>query len=210
MATKPKPAALPDGVIHLPGWLDRTGQEQLVEAIRERVVQAPLFVPAMPRTGKEMSVRMTNFGPLGWVTDKARGYRYQATHPVTGHPWPDIPNVLLNLWRELAPGALEPEACLVNFYNDAAKMGMHQDRDEEMFDAPVVSLSLGDTALFRVGGISRGGKTQSFRLESGDAMALAGPARMAFHGIDRLYPGTSDLLRDGGRLNLTLRRVTAG
>ena len=209
MATKPEPAVLPDGVVHRPGWLDRVGQERLVDAIRERVAQAPLFVPAMPRTGKEMSVRMTNFGPLGWVTDKAHGYRYQATHPVTGAPWPDIPDVLRDLWHELAPGALEPEACLVNYYSEGAKMGMHQDRDEQMFDAPVVSLSLGETALFRVGGVTKGGKTQSFRLESGDAMALAGPARMAFHSIDRLYPGTSDLLRDGGRLNLTLRRVTA-
>ncbi len=208
MATKPERVDLPDGVSHLPGWLDRTGQERLLDAIRERVAQAPLFVPAMPRTGKEMSVRMTNFGSLGWVTDKERGYRYQSTHPVTGAPWPDIPDVLLSLWRELAPDAPEPEACLVNFYDATAKMGMHQDRDEETFDAPVVSLSLGDTALFRVGGVKRGGKTQSFRLESGDAMALAGPARMAFHGIDRLYPGTSDLLKDGGRLNLTLRRVT--
>ncbi len=208
MATKPEPAALPDGVIHHPGWLDRAGQESLLAAIRDRVAQAPLFVPAMPRTGKEMSVRMTNFGPLGWVTDKERGYRYQPTHPVTGEPWPDIPDGLLDLWRAFAPGAPEPEACLVNFYDATAKMGMHQDRDEQTFDAPVVSLSLGDTALFRVGGVSRGGKTHSFRLQSGDAMALSGPARMAFHGIDRLYPGTSDLLRDGGRLNLTLRRVT--
>jgi alkylated DNA repair protein (DNA oxidative demethylase) len=169
--------------------------------------EAPLFAPRMPKTGKPFSVRMTNCGPLGWVSDE-RGYRYQGVHPETGAPWPAMPKALLDAWAELAPGAPEPEACLVNVYDITAKMGLHQDRDEADFDAPIVSLSLGDAALFRVGGVKRADPTRSFRLQSGDAMTLAGPARLAFHGVDRILAGSSTLLPKGGRVNLTLRRVS--
>jgi alkylated DNA repair protein (DNA oxidative demethylase) len=154
-----------------------------------------------------MSVRMTNCGPLGWVTDE-RGYRYQATHPETGEPWPPMPDVLLDAWKELAAYPHAPEACLINFYGPEAKMGLHQDRDERDFDAPVVSLSLGDTCLFRLGGTRRSDPTRSVRLTSGDAAVLGGPARLAFHGVDRILPATSMLLPEGGRINLTMRRVT--
>lgn len=199
---------LPEGVLHWPSYFDRQSQQLLLELIRSGVAQAPLFTPQMPKTGKPMSVRMTNFGNLGWVTDKENGYRYQSTHPVTGESWPEIPVILLRLWADKAQYPHPPEACLVNYYTQASKMGMHQDRDEDDFDAPVLSVSLGDDCLFRVGGTERGGKTQSFRLCSGDVMMLSGPARLRFHGVDRLYPGTSTLLKDGGRINLTLRRVT--
>ena len=199
---------LPKGVRHMPGFLSREVQESLVESIREVVKAAPLYTPAMPKTGKEMSVRMTNCGSLGWVTDKERGYRYQPEHPVTGGPWPPIPDALLALWREVSGYPHPPEACLVNFYTDAAKMGLHQDRDEREFSAPVVSVSLGDACLFRVGGTKRDDRTVSFRLESGDVVVLGGEGRLAFHGVDRIYPMTSALLKNGGRINLTLRRVT--
>jgi DNA oxidative demethylase len=200
--------ALPNGVRHIPDHLDRAAQEALVEDIRKVVQAAPLYVPTMPRTGKEMSVRMTNCGSLGWVTDRDRGYRYQPTHPVTGEPWPPIPDALLDLWREVAGYPHLPEACLINFYAETAKMGQHQDRDELDFAAPVVSVSLGDDCLFRVGQTSRDGPTESFRLRSGDLVVLGGESRLAFHGVDRIYPGTSTLLKNGGRINLTLRRVT--
>ena len=199
---------LPDGVRHVPAFLGAEEQRALLDDIRAIVAQAPLFVPAMPRTGKEMSVRMTNCGALGWVTDKARGYRYQDTHPVTGHPWPPIPDRLLTLWDSVSGYPHPPEACLVNFYDAGAKMGLHQDRDEQEFGAPVVSLSLGDACLFRVGGLRRQDKTVSFRLESGDLIVLGGEGRLAFHGVDRIYADTSPLLKNGGRINLTLRRVT--
>ena len=192
---------LPKGVRHMPGYLARPAQEALVEEIRRVVQAAPLYVPAMPRTGKEMSVRMTNCGALGWVTDKERGYRYQSTHPVTGEPWPPIPEALLQLWREVSAYSHPPEACLVNFYAADAKMGLHQDRDEKDFAAPVVSVSLGDDCLFRIG-------QTTFRLKSGDVVVLGGEGRLAFHGVDRIYPATSALLKNGGRINLTLRRVT--
>lgn len=200
--------ALPQGVRHIPDFLDREKQEALVESIRTVVAEAPLFVPAMPRTGKPMSVRMTNCGSLGWVTDKERGYRYQPDHPVTGKPWPAMPDVLLDIWRTVSGTSKEPEACLVNFYADDARMGLHQDRDEKDLETPVVSISLGDSCLFRVGGTERSGGTLSFKLASGDVVVLGGEGRLAFHGVDKIYPNTSTLLKNGGRINLTLRRVT--
>ncbi|MFN3720247.1 MAG: alpha-ketoglutarate-dependent dioxygenase AlkB [Rhizobium rhizophilum] len=195
------------GLRYLPGRLSRAEQEELVEIIRGVVAEAPLYVPVMPGSGRPMSVRMTNCGPLGWVTDKERGYRYQPSHPLTGKPWPDIPDVLLDLWRELSGHPKDPEACLVNFYTDDAKMGLHQDRDETDLLAPVLSISLGNTCLFRVGGPSRTDRTKSLKLESGDLFILGGEGRLCFHGVDRIYPGTSTLLKSGGRINLTLRRV---
>jgi alkylated DNA repair protein (DNA oxidative demethylase) len=155
-----------------------------------------------------MSVRMTNCGSLGWVTDREHGYRYQPTHPVTGKPWPPIPRRLLDLWHEVSGYAEPPEACLVNFYTEESKLGLHQDRDEMDFAAPVVSVSLGDSCLFRVGENVREGRTTSFKLKSGDVVILGGEGRLAFHGVDRIYPATSALLKNGGRINLTLRRVT--
>ncbi|TWG50128.1 alkylated DNA repair protein (DNA oxidative demethylase) [Aminobacter sp. J44] len=198
---------LPRGVRHIPGYLDRPQQEKLLEEIRAVVKAAPLYVPTMPRTGKPMSVRMTNCGALGWVTDKEGGYRYQPHHPVTGAPWPPIPAMLLDIWREIAQYPHEPEACLVNFYEPNARMGLHQDRDEQDLAAPVLSVSLGDDCLFRVGETTRSGRTVSFRLRSGDIVVLGGEGRLAFHGVDRIYPATSTLLKNGGRINLTLRRV---
>ncbi|GAB5462679.1 alpha-ketoglutarate-dependent dioxygenase AlkB family protein [Hoeflea alexandrii] len=198
---------LPKGVRHIPGHLDRDEQQSLLEDIRAVVGQAPLYRPEMPRSGKPFSVRMTNCGDLGWVADKA-SYRYQDRHPVTGAPWPPIPERLLKLWDDLTGYPGPPQACLVNFYHTSARMGLHQDRDESDFSAPVLSISLGDACLFRIGGTERRQPTRSFRLESGDVVILGGESRLAFHGVDRIYPTTSTLLKDGGRINLTLRRVT--
>ena len=200
--------SLPQGVHHWPSYLDVQQQQELLELVRSGVREAPLYTPRMPRTGKPMSVRMTNFGTLGWMTDKENGYRYQPRHPETGMPWPPIPALLMSLWKELAGYPDPPEACLVNFYADDAKMGMHQDRDEENFEAPVLSISLGNACLFRIGGPQRGGNTQSLRLCSGDVIMLSGASRLNFHGVDKIYPDTSHLLNNGGRINLTLRRVS--
>lgn len=190
-----------------PTYLSRERQEALLASLRDALAQAPLFTPTMPRTGKPFSVRMSNLGPLGWVSD-VDGYRYQPTHPLTGAPWPAIPEVLLSAWDELGGYPYPPEACLVNWYAPGARMGLHQDRDEADFGAPVVSLSLGDTAVFRIGGVNRRDPTRSLRLSSGDALVLSDESRLAFHGVDRVLPGTSTLLVQGGRLNLTLRRAT--
>jgi alkylated DNA repair protein (DNA oxidative demethylase) len=161
----------------------------------------------MPKSGQPFSVRMTNCGPLGWVSDEA-GYRYQPNHPVTGAPWPAMPALVRKAWEDLAGYPHPPEACLINVYAPTAHMGLHQDRDEHDFAAPVVSLSLGQTCLFRIGGTARGDPTRSFRLSSGDALVLADEARLAFHGVDRIICDTSTLLPDGSRINLTLRRVS--
>ncbi|APO65720.1 DNA oxidative demethylase [Rhizobium gallicum] len=198
---------LSTGVRHFPEYLDRARQEAFVEMIRGIVAEAPLFVPVMPSTGKPMSVRMSNCGPLGWVTDKERGYRYQSTHPVTGRPWPAMPDVLLDVWNDVSECEKPPQACLINFYSDDARMGLHQDRDEQDLKAPVVSISLGNSCLFRIGGLSRTDRTQSVKLASGDTVVLGGEGRLCFHGVDRIYPATSTLLKNGGRINLTLRRV---
>jgi alkylated DNA repair protein (DNA oxidative demethylase) len=161
----------------------------------------------MPGSGKPLSVAMSNCGPLGWVTDEA-GYRYQPLHPHTGQPWPPMPDIVLAAWKTLAHYPHPPESCLINYYGPSAKLGLHQDRDERDFAAPVVSLSLGDTCLFRIGGLKRSDPTRTVRLASGDALVLGGEARLVFHGVDRIVPGTSTLLPEGGRINLTLRRVT--
>lgn len=205
--SRPEPVILAPGLVQYPGYLDGDGQAALLAAVRAVLAAAPPFTPRMPRTGKPFSVRMTNAGPLGWVSDE-RGYRYQPGHPETGKPWPPIAASAGRAWDELDAYAHPPEACLVNLYPPGARMGLHQDRDEKDFSAPVLSLSLGDTALFRFGGTERGGPTRSVRLRSGDALVLGGPARLAFHGVDRLLSGSSVLLPEGGRINLTLRRVT--
>lgn len=199
--------ALQPGCLHYPGYFDTTAQQELVATLRAVVAQAPLFTPRMPRTGKPFSVKMSNCGDLGWVSDET-GYRYQAMHPVTGKPWPAIPARLLALWDQLAGYRQPPQACLINLYASGARMGLHQDRDEMDLEAPVLSVSLGDTGIFRIGGETRGGATHSCKLQSGDVLIFGGPSRLAFHGIDRILSGTSRLLAEGGRLNLTLRRVT--
>ena len=183
-------------------------QKKLLEEVLARLERAPLYRPVMPSTGKPFSVEESNFGRLGWVSDKS-GYRYQPAHPVTGAPWPDIPRPLLDLWNQINSGRA-PECCLVNVYRAGAKMGLHQDRDEKDTGAAVIGVSLGDEALFRIGGTSRGGRTLSVTLASGDVIAFGGPARLAYHGIDRIKPDTSRLLPGGGRLSLTLRRVSGG
>jgi len=182
-------------------------QKALLDDVLARLEDAPLYKPVMPRTGKPFSVEESNFGSLGWVSDRS-GYRYQATHPGTGRPWPAIPDALLALWAAInAPPA--PECCLINLYREGAKMGLHQDLDERDASTAVIGVSLGDEALFRIGAPTRGGKTQSLTLASGDVIAFGGPARLAFHGIDRIRPRTSRLVPGGGRLSLTLRRVAA-
>jgi len=188
-----------------PGWLVPTEQAALVEELRAVVAAAPLFSPMTPY-GRPMSVRMTSAGRFGWVSDK-RGYRYSETHPAGG-VWPPIPESVLQIWRAVSGSDRNPECCLVNFYAEGARMGLHQDRDEADFAQPVVSISLGDDGLFRIGNETRGGATQSLWLRSGDVLVMGGPARLLYHGIDRIAPGTSTLLPQGGRINLTLRVVT--
>ncbi len=195
----------PAGFLHLPGRLDGPSQKALADKVLEATETAPFYRPITPG-GRPMSVLMTNFGPLGWMTDAA-GYRYLPEHPVTGAPWPPIPALLLELWSLLADPVTPPDACLVNLYRGDARMGLHQDRDEADFDYPVLSVSLGDTATFRLGGSSRSGPITSLKLISGDVCVMGGEARLAYHGVHRIVAGSSGLIPGGGRVNLTLRRA---
>ena len=201
---RPKAQEIRD-FLHYPGWLSGSEQRALVADLRAVVAQAPLFSPMTPH-GRPVSVRMTSAGRFGWVSDR-RGYRYSETHPA-GMPWPAIPETILAIWRAVSGTDRDPECCLINFYGEGARMGLHQDRDEADFTQPVVSISLGDDGLFRIGNETRGGATQSLWLRSGDVLVMGGAARLRHHGIDRIAPGTSLLLPQGGRLNLTLRVVT--
>lgn len=196
-----------DGFRLYPAALHAAAQCALVEELTAALAQAPPYRPVTP-SGKAMSVRMTNLGPWGWITD-AGGYRYEAVHPLTGRPWPPILPTLLDLWDRLAEAPGPPDACLVNLYDAEARMGLHQDKDEEDFAFPVLSVSLGDTAVFRLGGVRRGDPTRTLRLASGDVCVLGGPARLFHHGVDRVLAGSSRLIEGGGRINLTLRRAKA-
>ncbi len=185
-------------------FLSQEAQEGIVHALRGVQSAAPLFSPMTPY-GKPMSVRMTSAGKYGWISDK-NGYRYALQHP-NGTVWPDIPDPVMNIWQRLVDPHKRPECCLINYYQEGARMGMHQDRDEADFDWPVLSVSLGDEGLFRIGNSTRGGKTDSIWLRSGDVVVMGGAARLCYHGIDRIRFGSSTLLQHGGRLNLTLRVV---
>jgi len=189
----------------LPGRLSPDQQQALLDEVLAKAQEAP-FVHQVTPGGKPMSVAMTSFGALGWTTD-AKGYRYEPAHPATGRFWPAIPTILTELWAELADPHVPPDACLINFYNADAKMGLHQDKDEADFRFPVLSVSLGDTAVFRLGGAKRSDPTASMKLASGDVCLLAGASRLFHHGVDRILPGSSRLIPGGGRINLTLRRA---
>lgn len=207
------------GCRYLRGRLDEPSQLALLAAAEERLAEAPLHRPMAP-WGKPLSVSMSNAGALGWVTD-AKGYRYQATHPETGRPWPAIPEVLLEIWAAEAGASRAPDCCLINHYRPGAKLGLHRDDTEAEWDHPVLSVSLGDAATFRIGGLKRSDPTASMTLESGDVFLLSGEGRLAYHGVDRVKRRAPNILdgrplfdagdgKGGGRLSFTLRVAGPG
>jgi alkylated DNA repair protein (DNA oxidative demethylase) len=201
---RPEPTLRLGGFEIHAGLLNGPEQAALVDELRGVVAAAPLITPVTPG-GRPMSVRMTAAGRVGWITDRA-GYRYAPTHP-SGQPWPPIPARVLAVWERVTGLTRRPDCCLVNFYGEGARMGLHQDRDEGDFSFPVLSISLGDEALFRMGGVERAQPTRSVWLRSGDVVLMGGEARLAWHGIDRVRHGSPALLPNGGRINLTLRVV---
>lgn len=194
------------GVPVLRGFYTFEEQTRLIDALREVAKAAPPYRLMTPR-GTYMSVRMTAAGRYSWYSDR-KGYRYIEAHPETGAKFPPIPELILRAWRHFETRE-QPDCCLINHYAEATRMGLHRDEDETDFSFPVVSISLGDPALFRIALGEGKSPTKSFWLESGDVMALCRDKRLAYHGIDRIKFGQTTLLAQGGRANLTLRRVAA-
>jgi alkylated DNA repair protein (DNA oxidative demethylase) len=202
----------PPGFHYLPDDLDFSMQLLVLADLKELLDEAPLFQQTMPKTGALLSVRMSNAGDYGWVTDREGGYRYQATHPITGKAWPRIPQRLLDIWTDRTGEKQLPNLCLINYYDKDARLGLHQDRGDSSLEAPVVSVSLGDNATFVVGGLSRKDSVQRLQLRSGDTVWFGGPSRLIFHGVEGIEPASSNILEraglaDTGRFNLTLRRI---
>lgn len=200
------------GFHHLPGFLSADEQQALLGIAREVVRAAPLLRPRMVIAGQVLPFKLTltNAGPWGWWADEA-GFRYVDAHPVTGRPWPPIPQLLLRLAERALDACGLPimgvENCLLNHYAAGESLGQHQDNTEQDLDAPIVSLSIGADALFLLGGPQRSDPPREYVLRSGDLVIQSGPARRAFHGIKKLYPTMGNTLKDGGRLNFTLRKV---
>lgn len=173
----------------------------------ERITAGAPFRQMQTPGGRRMSVAMSNCGALGWVTDHA-GYRYQATDPDSGQPWPAMPWLFRDLAGRAAAAAgfpcFVPDACLINRYLPGARMALHQDRDERDLAAPIVSLSLGLPAIFLFGGLARGDKAERLHLGHGDIIVWGGPDRLRFHGVAPLKEGVHTLL-GSQRLNLTFR-----
>ncbi|MES2686557.1 MAG: DNA oxidative demethylase AlkB [Pseudomonadota bacterium] len=205
--TNPEPArqALAPGAVLLRGFA-REAEAELLAALDPMLAAAPLRHLVTPG-GHTMSVAMSNCGPLGWVSDR-RGYRYAREDPLSGNPWPAMPAN----WRELATRAaaeagfhsFAPDACLINQYLPGNKLSLHQDRDEQDFSAPIVSVSLGLPAVFLFGTLQRTERPQRYRLQHGDVVVWGGPARLAFHGVAPLADGDHALL-GRRRINLTFR-----
>lgn len=202
--------AIIEGFKHYPRFLGLRDQMSVLAAVRRVIKQAPLYRARMPRTGKELRVQQTNCGFLGWYSDEIGGYRYQTTHPVTGNAWPAIPteiNRVLDRIEEL-PNNFVREACLINKYTDETVLGMHRDADEEATEAPIVMISLGDSAIFVIGGLSRDDPKHEIMVQSGDVVVMGGKSRMAWHGVNSIIPCTSRLLGEArGRFALTIRQV---
>ena len=183
-------------------------ETELIAELRNIVAQAPFRRMVTPG-GRQMSVAMTNCGNGGWVTD-SHGYRYSASDPETGKPWPAMPPLLRDLAGRAAERAgfapFTPDVCLINRYVPGAKMSLHQDKDELDFAAPIVSVSLGLPAIFLFGGLKRSDKPRRFRLEHGDVAVWGGPSRLFFHGVAPLAEGEHPVMGPQ-RLNLTFRKI---
>jgi alkylated DNA repair protein (DNA oxidative demethylase) len=205
----------PEGFHYLPQYYGPARQRAMLEDVRSLLDRAPLFEQRMPKTGAPLSVRMSSAGTFGWVTDRYQGYRYQTNHPITNQPWPAIPPSLLVLWASATGEITPPNLCLINFYDAGARLGLHQDKGDSSLAAPVVSVSLGDDAVFLLGGMTRKDRIRRVALKSGDVVWFGGPSRLIYHGVERVTVGSSRLLEDagfrgGGRINLTLRRIDLG
>lgn len=204
---RPPRETMADGAVLLRGFV-KPYESELIASLRTIVAAAPfrrMFTPG----GHQMSVAMTNCGEAGWVTDET-GYRYDGVDPNSARPWPAMPQVFRTLAETAASeggfAGFSPDACLINRYVPGARMSLHQDRNENDFGAPIVSVSLGLPATFLFGGPKRADKPQRYRLEHGDVVVWGGPSRLFFHGVASLAEGEHAVMGPQ-RINLTFRKA---
>ena len=206
---KSVPEPLPEGIWHRPGLFDPLFQADLARGVTEIAREAPIRQPRMKGKGV-FSAAITNAGQAGWWSDE-RGYRYERTQPGRRAPWPALPEIFIGAVARAVAGTpwpdFMPDACLINFYGPGAKMGLHQDKDERDFSQPIVTVSLGDAADFLIGGAKRAEPSRSVRVESGDVMIMGPPSRMLFHGVRKVFAGTSPISGVTGRYSLTFRKA---
>ena len=195
--------------MHLKQYLTIEQQQHLLTLSREVYMASPMWTPTTKR-GNRYSYQNTSCGKYGWISDE-KGYYYSQTNPVNQKPFPEIPSFINQLAVDVAKlvgfDSYLPETCLINYYKQSSRLGLHQDNSEKNLSAPIISISLGDDAVFMLGTKRYSDKPQKILLKSGDIFILYGDARMAYHGIKQINPGTSNLLKNGGRLNLTIRQV---
>ena len=201
------PRPLADGAVWLPGFA--LAQDRALLAAVEVITAAAPFRHLETPGGLRMSVAMSNCGDCGWVSDR-RCYRYDSLDPLSGRPWPAMPTLFRELAGDAAAAAgfagFEPDACLINRYWPGTRLSLHQDRDEQDFSAPIVSVSLGLSAVFQFGGVKRADPVQRLPLAHGDVVVWGGPSRLRFHGVLPLKAGQHPLL-GAQRINLTFRRA---
>jgi DNA oxidative demethylase len=206
-AVEPGDEPIAPGAVLLRGLAQSSGLA-LLQAVRAVTSQSPFRFMSTPG-GFQMSVAMTNCGVAGWITDRT-GYRYDSIDPLTGRPWPAMPDIFAMLAAVAATragfGSFTPDACLINRYEPGSRMSLHQDRNERDFTAPIVSVSLGLPAVFLFGGDRRADKPRRVALVHGDVVVWGGPARLRFHGVLPLKDGEHPLT-GRGRINLTLRKA---
>jgi alkylated DNA repair protein (DNA oxidative demethylase) len=193
------PLAIAPNIWLLRGYVKTAPLQQDIEAI---AAQAP-FRHMQVSGGQSMSVAMTNCGHLGWVTDHT-GYRYSVEDPLSQKPWPSLPHSWLALACEVAASVgwqgFVPDACLLNRYEVGARMGLHQDKNERDYSQPIVSVSVGSSCNFQVGGLLRFDSVKSIALHDGDVVVWGGDARLVHHGVRPLKAGL--------RYNLTFRKAS--
>ena len=208
-ADEVRDVALAPGAMLLSGFA-RPLEDGLGTALRQVSELAPFRHMSTPG-GHRMSVAMTNCGALGWVTDRT-GYRYEVSDPESGRPWPPMPDAFADLAARAAAAAgfdgFAPDACLINRYAPGARLSLHQDKNEQDFEAPIVSVSLGLPAVFLFGGPNRADRPRRLLLSHGDVVVWGGPARLRYHGVLPLEEGHHPLL-GAYRVNLTFRKAGA-
>jgi len=204
---QPVDVPLASGAVLL-GRFARTDETALIAALNAIEARAP-FRHMLTPGARRMSVAMTNCGSVGWVSDTA-GYRYAADDPLSDRPWPEMPAVFQQLAERASDAAgfpgFAPDACLINRYVPGAKLSLHQDKDEQDFTAPIVSVSLGLPATFLLGGMRRSDPTRRVALVHGDVVVFGGESRLRYHGILPLADGVHPLL-GAVRINLTFRKA---